>query len=69
MGPYNQQLSSIIWKPHAWKYLKIGASSDFECKICGEDCMNMKYFQEHKIEEHATAAKFKCEDHERIKKK
>ena len=30
--------------------------------------MNMKYFQEHKIEEHATAAKFKCEDHERIKK-
>ena len=30
----------------------------FECKLCGEECMNIKYFQEHNKEKHSTALEF-----------
>ena len=37
-----------------------------DCKICGEECTNIKQIQEHEKEQHTIATEFKCEDCERI---
>ena len=48
------------------KCLKIKVSAFFQCKICEQECSNIKDLQEHKKEKHTTSEDFKCDDCDKI---
>ena len=48
------------------KCLKIKASACFQCKICEQECSNIKDLQENKKEKHITSEEFKWYDCDRI---
>ena len=42
------------------KCLKVKASPGFKCKICEQECGDIKDLQKHKQEKHNTLTEFKC---------
>ena len=40
--------------------------ASFKCRVCGQECENVKDLQEHKKEKHSTEEVFKCGECERV---
>ena len=48
------------------KCLKKKANASFKCKVCDQECENIKDLQGHKREKHADGNIFKCDDCEKV---